>query len=67
MPELESFGGHCAFLRVSNEPCTDSLTDRQRELALRWQFVRLDVYGECRDSHEPQSGLGPVGMAHYVD
>ena len=32
MPELESFGGHCAFLRVSNEPCADRMTDRQREL-----------------------------------
>jgi len=45
--------GHCAFLRVSNEPCADRMANRQRELALRWLFVRLGAYGERRDSHEP--------------
>ena len=45
-----------AFLRVSNEPCVDRTKDIRRVLAHGWMDFGLDTYGECRDSHEPQSG-----------
>ena len=45
-----------AFLRVSNEPCVDRTKDIRRGLAHGWMEFGLDTYGECRDSHEPQSG-----------
>ena len=45
-----------AFLRVSNEPCVDRAKDIRRVPAHERMGFGLATYGECRDSHEPQSG-----------
>ena len=38
----------------SNEPCTSRMANGHQELALECPFVRLEAYGECRDSERPK-------------
>ena len=39
----------------SNEPCADRMMNGQREHAPGWTYIRLDAYGECRDSEQPEA------------